>query len=232
MKITDIKKELLKNVDEKYKSFQKPLIPSVSDKNMIGVRTPVLKSLAKKINKEIKKEDIYRDFFYKLPHKYFEENQLHAFLISEINDYDECIKEINRFLPYIDNWATCDQLSPKCLKKHKKELLLDINRWIKSKHVYTVRFGIKMLMSHFLDEEFDKKYLEIVSMIKSNEYYINMMRAWFFATALAKQYDETIKYIENKKLDIFTHNQTIKKAIESFRVTDSHKKYLSKLKME
>ena len=232
MKISDIKKELLKNVDEKYKNFQKPLIPSISEKNMLGVRTPVFKKLAKTINKEIKKDDIYKGFLNKLPHKYFEENQLHAFLISEIKDFDECIKDINKFLPYVDNWATCDQLSPKIFKKYKIELLKEIDKWIKSKHIYTVRFGIKMLMSYFLDEDFDKKYLDIVSKIKSNEYYINMMRAWFFATALAKKYDETIKYIENKKLDKFTHNQTIKKANESFRVSVSHKKYLSSLKME
>lgn len=230
MKISDIKKELLKNADEKYKKFQKPLIPSVSEKNMIGVRTPVLKKLVKNIKKEIKKDDIYKCFLNKLPHKYFEENQLHAFLLSEIKDYDECIKEINKFLPYIDNWATCDQLCPKVFKKHKNKLLNEIYKWLKAKHTYKIRFAIKMLMSHFLDEDFDKKYLDIVSKIKSNEYYINMMRAWFFATALAKQYDETIKYIENKKLDNFTHNQTIKKAIESFRVGDAHKKYLRSLK--
>ena len=230
MKISDIKKELLKNADEKYKKFQKPLIPSVSEKNMIGVRTPVLKKLAKTINKEIKKDDIYNNFLNKLPHRYFEENQLHAFLLSEIKDYDECIKEINKFLPYINNWATCDQLNPKIFNKYKKELLKEIYKWLKSKHIYIVRFGIKMLMSHFLDEEFDKKYLDIVSKIKSKEYYINLMRAWYFATALAKKYNETIKYIENKKLDIFTHNQTIKKAIESFRVSNAHKKYLKSLK--
>ena len=232
MKISDIKKELFKNADKKYKNFQKPLIPSVSEEKMIGVRTPVLKELAKNINKDIKKDDIYKGFLNKLPHKYFEENQLHAFLISEIKDFDECIKDINKFLPYVDNWATCDQLSPKIFKKYKIELLKEIDKWIKSKHIYTVRFGIKILMSHFLDEDFDKKYIDIVTKIKSNEYYINMMRAWFFATALAKQYDETIKYIENNKLDKFTHNQTIKKAIESFRVSVSHKKYLSSLKME
>ena len=232
MKISDIKKELLKNADEKYKKFQKPLIPSISEKNMIGVRTPVLKKLAKNIKKEIKTDDIYNDFLNKLPHKYFEENQLHAFFISEINDFNECIKEINKFLPYIDNWATCDQLNPKIFKKYKIELLKEIDKWVKSKHIYTVRFGIKMLMSHFLDEEFDKKYLDIVSKIKSNEYYVNMMRSWYFATALAKKYNETIKYIENKKLDSFTHNHTIKKALESFRVSDTHKKYLKSLKME
>ena len=228
MRISEIKNELLKNRDVKYKNFQKPLIPSVNEKKMIGVRTPVLKKLAK----EIEKAGNDSEFIKKLPHKYFEENQLHAFIISNIKDYDICIKEVNRFLAYVDNWATCDQLSPKIFKKYKIELLKEIDKWLKSKHIYTVRFGIKMLMSHFLDEEFDKKYLDIVSKIKSNEYYINMMRAWYFATALAKKYNETIKYIENKKLDSFTHNQTIKKALESFRVSASHKKYLSKLKME
>ena len=228
MTLNDIKTELLKNIDHKYKEFQKPLIPTIDEKTMLGVRTPVLKKLAK----DIKKEGIDNTFLHKLPHKYFEENQLHAFIISDIRDYDLCIKELNKFLPYIDNWATCDQLNPKIFKKHKKELLKEINKWIKNKQLYVVRFGIKMLMSYFLDEDFDKKYIDIVLNIKSKEYYINMMRAWFFATALAKQYNDAIKVIEKNKLDTFTHNQTIKKANESFRVSDDRKIYLRSLKME
>ena len=224
MKLSEIKNELIKNVDKKYKGFQKPLIPSIDSSIMLGVRTPVLKKLAK----VIEKEGLAKEFFNKLPHKYFEENQLHAFIISNIKDYDTCIKETNKFLPYVDNWATCDQLTPKVFKKHKTDLLKEINKWLKSKHTYKVRFAIKMLMSHFLDEDFDKKYLSTVASIKSKEYYINMMRAWYFSTALAKQYDDTINYIEDKKLDTFTHNATIKKALESFRVSGPHKKYLRK----
>ena len=224
MKLSEIKNELIKNVDKKYKDFQKPLIPSIDSNIMLGVRTPVLKKLAK----AIEKEGLAKEFLNKLPHKYFEENQLHVFIISNIKDYDTCIKETNKFLPYVDNWATCDQLTPKVFKKYKTDLLKEINKWLKSKHTYKVRFAIKMLMSHFLDEDFDKKYLSTVANIKSKEYYVNMMRAWYFSTALAKQYDDTLNYIEDKKLDTFTHNATIKKALESFRVSSPHKKYLRK----
>ena len=167
-----------------------------------------------------------------MPHKYFDENQLHAFIISEIKDYSECINFINKFLPYIDNWATCDQLSPKIFKKYTNELLINIKDWINSKNTYTVRFGIGMLMSYYLDDKFNTEYLELVSNIKSDEYYINMMIAWFFATALAKQYMDTLPYIENKKLDIWTHNKTIQKAIESYRILPEYKEYLKKLKIK
>ncbi len=166
-----------------------------------------------------------------MPHKYFDENQLHAFLISEIKDGSICLKEINKFLPYVDNWATCDQLSPKALGKCKKDLLKNISKWIKSKKTYTIRFGIGMLMQYFLDEEFDKKYLSTVSKIKSKEYYVNMMIAWYFATALAKQYRYAIEYIEKNKLDPWVHNKTIQKAIESYRISPKQKAYLKSLKV-
>ena len=222
----NIIKELYKMQDEKYRDIQVKIIPNIDSNSIIGVRTPELRSFAKKLIKE----DNYKEFLEELPHKYFEENQLHSFIISEIKDYDICISYINKFLPYINNWATCDQLSPKVFKKNKEKLIKEIKVWIKSKETYTIRFGIGMLMSYFLDEDFNESYLEIISKIKSKEYYINMMIAWYYATALAKQYDSTIKYLENNKLDIWVHNKTIQKAIESYRITDNQKEYLRSLK--
>ena len=223
-----ILKELFKLQDKKYRDFQVKLIPGSSIDKMIGVRTPDLR----KYSKELIKENNYKEFLDELPHNYFDENQLHAFILSEIKDYDKCINYINRFLPYVDNWATCDQMSPKIFKKNKDKLLLEIKKWLKSKDTYTIRFGIGMLMQHFLDEDFKKNYLKLVSKIKSNEYYINMMIAWYFATALAKQYKETIPYLEDKILDKWTHNKTIQKAIESYRITDEQKEYLRSLKIK
>ena len=221
----DIEKELFKLQDIKYRDFQGKLIPTVKLDTIIGVRTPELRNLAKKLIKED-----YSSFINELPHKYFDENQLHAFIISELKDYDECITYINKFLPYVDNWATCDQMSPKVFKKHHDELLEQIKLWIKSKEEYTIRFGIGMLMSHYLDDDFKPEYLDMVSNIKSDKYYINMMIAWYFATALTKQYKNAILYIENNKLDIWTHNKAISKAIESYRITDEQKEYLRTLK--
>ena len=225
--MNNIEKHLFELQDIKYRDMQIKIIPTVDPNSIIGVRTPELRKYAK----ELIKED-YSIFLNELPHKYFDENQLHAFIISEIKDYSECINYINKFLPYIDNWATCDQLSPKCLKKYTDELLVYINKWIKSSKTYTIRFGIGMLMSYYLDDKFNTEYLELVSNIKSDEYYINMMIAWFFATALAKQYKDTLPYIENKKLDIWTHNKTIQKAIESYRILPEYKEYLKKLKIK
>lgn len=222
----NIIKELYKMQDKKYRDIQVKTIPNIDSNSIIGVRTPELRSFAKKLIKE----DNYKDFLEELPHKYFEENQLHSFIISEIKDYDICISYINKFLPYVNNWATCDQLSPKVFKKNKEKLIKEIKVWIKSKETYTIRFGIGMLMSYFLDEDFNESYLETISKIKSKEYYINMMIAWYYATALAKQYDSTIKYLENNKLDIWVHNKTIQKAIESYRITDNQKEYLRSLK--
>ena len=221
-----ISEELFKLQDIKYRDFQVKLIPNYSIDIMIGVRTPDLRNYAKKLLKENK----YKDFLEELPHKYFDENQLHAFIISEIKDYEKCIIYINKFLPYVDNWATCDQMSPRIFKKNKDKLIIEIMRWIKSKETYTVRFGIGMLMQYYLDDDFNPKYLEKVSKIKSKEYYVNMMIAWYFATALAKQYDDAIKYIEKNILDKWTHNKTIQKALESYRITPSQKEYLKRLK--
>ena len=223
----NIRKELLKLQDNEYRKLQISTIPNVDPESIIGVRTPELRKFAK----ELFKSSNYEDFINDLPHKYFDENQLHAFIISEIKDYDECLKEFNKFLPYIDNWATCDQSTPKVFSKNKDKLINEIKKWIKAKETYTIRFGVSMLMRNFLDDDFKEEYLEMVSKIRSNEYYVNMMIAWFFATALAKKYDSTIKYIENRKLDICVHNKTIQKAIESYRVTDEHKKYLRGLKV-
>ena len=218
--------DLFKLQDKKYRDFQGKLIPNIDINNIIGVRTKELRCYAK----ELIKNNNYISFIGNLPHKYFDENQLHAFIISEIKNYDDCILYINKFLPYIDNWATCDQLSPKIFKKNKDKLLEQIKIWINSKKTYTIRFGIGMLMQYYLDEEFDVKYLEIVSNIKSEEYYVNMMIAWFFATALTKQYKYTLPFIENQKLDKWTHNKAIQKAIESYRINVEQKEYLKSLK--
>ena len=225
--MNNIQEDLFKLQDEKYRDFQVKLIPGYSTDCMIGVRTPELR----KYSKKLLKENNYLSFLEELPHKYFDENQLHGFIISEIKDYNTCINYLNKFLPYIDNWATCDQTSPKVFKKHHKELLKQIKVWIKYKKTYTIRFGIGMLMQHFLDEDFKEEYLEMVSNVRSNEYYVNMMIAWYFATALAKQYEKTIPYIENKELDIWTHNKAIQKAIESYRITSEQKEYLRGLKI-
>ena len=224
----EIKKHLFELKESDYKEFMAKLIPGVNPGSVLGIRTPALRNYAK----ELAKRDDIDDYLHSLPHELFDENQLHAFILSELKDYDRCIKEVNSFLPYIDNWATCDQLSPKVFKKHKEELLLSVKTWIKSKDTYTVRFAIGMLMQYFLDEEFDKSYPEIVAKIKSDEYYINMMRAWYFATALAKQYDAIIPYIEKNVLDKWTHNKTVQKAIESYRIADEQKEYLKSLKIK
>ena len=223
----NIQSLLFAKQDIKYRDFQAPLFPNIDKEKMIGVRTPELKKLAK----ELFGSELANKFIETLPHQYFDENQLHAFLISLIKDYKTCLKEVERFLPYIDNWGTCDQLSPKVFAKHKEELVVDIKRWIKSKHTYTVRFAIGVLLQHYLDESFKEEYLELVSKVKSDEYYINMMIAWYFATALAKQYDSTIKYIEDKQLDPWVHNKTIQKAVESYRITNEQKAYLKSLKI-
>lgn len=222
-----IKEKLYKLQDKKYQEMQFKIIPNIDKSTIIGVRTPEIKKLAK----EIFKGD-YKSFLEELPHKYFDENQLHAFIISEIKDFNECINYINKFLPYIDNWATCDTLIPKVFKKNTDKLIIEVKKWIKSKEDYTIRYGIGTLMRFYLNDEFKEEYLELVSKIKSNEYYVNMMIAWYFATALAKQYDSTIKYIESNKLDKWVHNKTIQKAIESYRVNDKQKEYLRSLKIK
>lgn len=228
MNIDEIQQELFRNQDRKYRDFQAKLIPTLEPQAMIGVRTPVLRAFAKTLYKE----NDFSDFLNALPHKYFEENQLHAFLISEIKDFDICIEELNRFLPFVDNWATCDQMSPLILKKHREKLLEQIKKWMKSEKTYTVRFAVKMLMQHFLDEEFDCEYPKLIVTIHSEEYYVKMMIAWYFATALAKQYEAILPFLENKSLESWTHNKAIQKALESNRISDERKKYLRTLKLK
>ena len=209
--------------DGEYKEFSAKLMPTVCKDKVIGIRIPVLRKFAKTLTD-------YEDFLQNLPHKYFEEDNLHAFLMEREKDFDRCIEKLDAFLPFVDNWATCDSMKPKVLKKEPEKLLAHINRWINSNDVYAVRYGINLLMSFYLDDNFDEKYLKLVADVKTDEYYINMMRAWFFATALAKQYDKTLPYIEEKVLDKWTHNKTIQKAVESFRITKEQKAYLKTLK--
>lgn len=223
-----LQKALFDNQDKEYRVFQQKLMPGIELKNIIGVRLPVIRKIAKE---NAKTEDA-KKFLDSLPHKYYDENQLHGFLINQIKDYDECIKRIDEFLPCVDNWAVCDSINPKMLSKHKEELIKDIKRWVSSKETYTIRHGIHMLMAFFLDSDFKKEYLEIPAKIVSEEYYVNMMIAWFFATALAKKWDATITYIEEKKLPVWVHNKTIQKAIESYRVNEEHKQYLRTLKLK
>lgn len=222
----DIRLELSKLQDLKYRDLQITTIPSVASDRITGVRTPALRALAKDL---AKREDISL-FLEDLPHKLFEEDQLHAFILSGMKDADECIKLVDKFLPYVDNWATCDQMSPKIFKKNKKLLLEYVNKWIKSDKTYVKRFAIGMLMEHFLDEDFKPSYLSKVAKIRSDEYYVNMMIAWYFATALAKQYDQTLPFIEEQKLDKWTHNKSIQKAVESYRIKPEQKEYLKTLR--
>ena len=226
--ITDeIRAELNRLQDLKYRDLQIQIIPTVKPESIIGVRTPELRKLAKQFSVS---EEI-GIFLNDLPHAYFDENQLHAFIISGMKNYAECLQALNRFLPFVDNWATCDQMSPRVFRKHRPELLQKIREWIGSPLPYTIRFGIGMLMEHYLEEDFDPAYPEAVASVRSEEYYVNMMIAWYFATALAKQYDAVLPYIENRRLDDWTHNKAIQKAIESYRITPEQKAYLKALKI-
>ena len=224
---TDLHKKLYSLQDMKFRDMQIRIIPTINPESVIGVRTPELKRMAT----DVLKAGDYQEFLNELPHKYFEENQLQAFIISGIKDLNECMEELEKFLPYVDNWATCDQMSPKIFRKHRKELLTHIKKWIKAEKTYTVRFGVGMLMEHFLDEEFDPEYPAMVAEIRSEEYYVNMMIAWYFATALAKQYESVLPYMEQKRLDDWTHNKAIQKSVESRRITEEQKIYLKSLKL-
>ena len=213
--------------DEKYADFQRPLMPTVAPDTIIGVRTPDLRRLAKDL---LKTSDVSA-FLTNLPHSYFEENQLHSFLLFGEKNFKTCVQHVERFLPYIDNWATCDQLSPQCFAKNTAHLLPYIEKWLQAEHEYTVRFAIGMLMRYFLDDAFSPRYHKLVASIRREEYYIKMMQAWYFATALAKQYDATLPILLNKNLEAWTHNKTIQKAVESYRITDEQKAYLRTLKV-
>ena len=226
IKMEELKKTLFSMADEKYRDFQSKLMPTVPKEKIIGIRTPVLRKFAKDFSKTAGA----KVFLSSLPHEFYEENNLHAFLLEFIENFDECAKESTKFLPFVDNWATCDSMSPKIFKKHKTELLGYIEKWLSAEDTYSVRFGIKMLMEHFLEEDFALEYPKRVAGIKSEEYYIKMMQAWYFATALAKQYDSVLPFIEEQKLEKWVHNKAIQKSVESFRITPEQKEYLKTLK--
>lgn len=217
---------LFELADEKYADFQAKLTPGVDRELFIGVRVPA----ARKLAKELYKSGDFEAFLTELPHKYYDENMLHGLILSEFKDYDECVEQVDMFLPYVDNWAVCDIMSPKCFKKNKDRLIGKIIEWSESNLVYTSRFGMGMLMTHFLDDDFRQEYLDIPARVKLDDYYAKMMVAWFFATALAKQWDAAIPYIENNALEPWIHNKTIQKARESNRITPQQKDYLKTLK--
>lgn len=224
--VLSILERLMEFKDHDYAVFQQKLTPTISLEHFIGVRVPDIRKLAKEYVNLPETKEFLKD----LPHRYYDENMLHAAIISEMKDYTACMNSIEEFLPYVDNWAVCDTMIPKVFKKHREELLVKLKEWCVSKHTYTCRYSMRMLMAHFLDEDFKAEYLVLPAAVRSSEYYVNMMTAWFFATALAKQWDATIPYIENNRLDVWTHNKTITKSCESFRVTQEHKEYLRSLK--
>ena len=220
--MAELQKELFELQDLDYREFHSKLMPTVDKDKIIGIRTPQLRKFAKEFAKSEDKEI----FLNTLPHQYYEEDNLHGFLLEMEKDYDVLVEKVENFLPYVDNWATCDMIRPKVFKKHLPELFEHVKLWLDSEHTYTVRYGIGMLLSFYLDEKFDEKHLEMVAKIRLEEYYVNMMIAWYFATALAKQWDATIYYIEEQKLDKWTHNKAIQKAVESYRITKEQKEYL------
>ena len=226
--LEEIRSRLFELQDNAYRDFQSRLIPTVDPSWIIGVRTPALRSFAK----ELARSEEIGTFLDDLPHRYFDEDQLHAFIISGIKDFGDTLDRVDRFLPYVNNWATCDQMSPKIFKKHRQELLPSIKKWIASEQVYTIRFGIGMLMEHFLDEDFDIAYPQMVAEIRSDEYYVRMMQAWYFATALAKRYDAVLPFLTTHQLEPWTHNKTIQKAVESYRITEEQKNHLKSLKIK
>lgn len=222
-----IKAFILLNQDTDYRNFTLPLLPNIDEKTFIGVRLPLLKKYAKELDEKTRVE-----FLKELPHEYHEENILHAFILSNIKDYDLFIKEVDKFLPYVTNWSVCDTLCNKYLNKHKSELIKEIYKWLKGKEVYRVRYAVKCLMNYYLNEDFKEEHIEKVREVKLDDYYVRMMIAWYLATGLAKNYNSFIKVIENKWFDEFTHNKAIQKAVESYRVTEEHKLYLKALKIK
>ncbi len=223
----EIVAELFRMRDKAYAAMQAKIIPTMEPDRIIGVRTPELRAFAKALSGEEGAEAFLAD----LPHPFFDEMQLHAFLISLEKDFDKCLAEMEAFLPHIDNWATCDQLSPRAFKKEPEKLLPHIRKWLRSEKPYTVRFAIGMLMQHFLDERFRPEYAVLVASVRSEEYYVRMMAAWYFATALAKQYEASLPYLEEKRLEAWTHNKAIQKSVESYRLTEEQKGYLRTLKV-
>lgn len=226
--IQKVQQDLFTMQDLKYRDFHAKLMPTVDKDSVIGVRVPMLRAYAKKFGKT----EEAKQFLEILPHQYYEENNLHGLLIDQMKDYELCIEELIRFLPYINNWATCDILSVKAVKGHLDSYIKNIYQWLESDYTYTIRFGINMLMHYYLEEEFKIEYPEKVAAIRSEEYYVNMVRAWYFATALAKKYDQVLPFLEEQKMDVWTHNKTIQKAIESYRITLEQKEYLRTLKIK
>ena len=224
--IQEIQNKIFSLKDEKYKEFTSKLIPTVNTERIIGIQMPKLRSLSK----GLRKNESINKFLLHLPHKYHEENLLHACILEQIEEFETCIKYVNLFLPYVDNWAVCDTMKPKSFVKNKNELLKHIKIWLNSKNTYSVRYAILMLMTHFLDSDFNTSYLTLVASVKTNEYYVTMMIAWYFATALSKQYKDAIKVLEENRLNIWIHNKTIQKSLESFRITTEQKQYLKTLK--
>ena len=225
--MTEIQQRLFALQDTGYRDFHAALMPTVDKALVIGVRMPALRALAR----ELKGTEQAAAFMAALPHQYYEESNLHAALIGHIRDFDACLAALERFLPYVDNWATCDMMNPRALAKDKAALLERIRLWLQSGHTYTVRFGMEMLMNHFLEEDFREEYLALVASVQSEEYYVRMMQAWYFATALAKQYEAAVTYLEQRRLGAWVHNKTIQKARESFRVSQEQKEYLKSLKI-
>jgi 3-methyladenine DNA glycosylase AlkD len=223
MTVTDM---LISAKDDEYREFQAKLVPNIDSATIIGVRTPRMREIAK----EVFRGDLRDDFLKELPHKYYEENLVHFFVLAMIKDFDECVQAVEEFLPYVDCWPVSDQATPKSFKKNHEKLLPYIEKWIASDHVYTARFGIRMLMNEYLGDDFKEEYLELVASKRGDDYYLKMMVAWYFATALAKKYDESVRYIEEKRLDEWVHKKAIQKAVESFRVSDEHKEYLKSLR--
>ena len=225
--IQKVQQDLFTMQDLKYRDFHAKLMPTVDKDSVIGVRVPMLRAYAKKFGKT----EEAKQFLEILPHQYYEENNLHGLLIEQMKDYELCIEELERFLPHIDNWATCDLLAVRTVKNHLNSYIKKIDRWLESEYIYTIRFGINMLMRYYLEEEFKLEYPRKVAAIRSEEYYVNMARAWYFATALAKKYDQVLPFLEEQKMDVWTHNKTIQKAIESYRITPEQKEYLRTLKI-
>ena len=225
--MTSLQKQLFSMQDPAYRDFQSNLMPGIDKDTIIGIRTPQLRRFAKQLAQTAEAEQ----FLHRLPHQYYEENNLHGLLIEQIKDYELCIEELERFLPHIDNWATCDLLAVRTVKNHLNSYIKKIDRWLESEYIYTIRFGINMLMRYYLEEEFKLEYPGKVAAIRSEEYYVNMARAWYFATALAKKYDQVLPFLEEQKMDVWTHNKTIQKAIESYRITPEQKEYLRTLKI-
>ncbi len=223
----ELRSRITEMQEKEYGDFSAKIINNIDRERIIGVRAPLLKKLAT----EYRKTDV-SSFLSALPHFYYEENYLHGQFINNIKDFDECLRETDKFLPFIDNWSVCDTLAPKALGKNKPALLKKVDEWHASERTYTIRFGTGVLMRYFLDDDFDISYAKKAASVRSEEYYVNMMTAWYFATALAKHYDEVLSFIENKKLDKWTHNKAIQKSIESFRITDEHKEYLRSLKIK